>query len=122
MRTHKDLDVWKHGINLAKDIYIVTGDFPKQEMYGIASQMRRAAVSVPSNIAEGAARNGTKEFRNFLYIAVSSATELDTQIEIAKQVGLGDTDKLNALQLRLTQIIQMLYGLIRSIKLRSGNR
>lgn len=70
IRTHKDLNVWKDSITLAKELYRLTENFPKEETYGLASQMRRAAVSIPSNIAEGAARNSTKEFIQFLYIAL----------------------------------------------------
>jgi len=115
MRTHKDLDAWKHSITLAKNIYEATHNYPKQELYGLVSQMRRAAVSIPSNIAEGAARSGNKEFTKFLYIAAGSASELDTQIEISKATGLGDPEKLSALQRELQTISRMLYGLIRKI-------
>jgi four helix bundle protein len=69
MRTHKDLDVWKNGVELVKKIYVATSDFPKEEMYGLTSQIRRSAVSIPSNIAEGSARNSTREFIQFLYVA-----------------------------------------------------
>lgn len=77
--------------------------------------MRRAAVSIPSNIAEGAARQGNKEFTKFLYIAAGSASELDTQIEISKVTGFGDPDKLTSLQQELQKVSKMLHGLIRSI-------
>ena len=79
MRNHKDLNVWKSSIQLAKQVYHVTDEFPKEETYGLVSQMRRAAVSVASNIAEGAARRGTREFIRFLHMAAGSASELDTQ-------------------------------------------
>lgn len=114
MRTHKDLDVWKHSIELSKEIYLATKRYPKDERYGLTNQMRRAAVSIPSNIAEGAARSGNKEFTKFLYIAVGSASELDTQFEIAKAVKLGDSEQLAQLQARLSTITKMLYGLIRT--------
>ena len=83
MKNHKDLDVWQQAIDLAQHTYEITKTFPKEELYGIVSQMRRSAVSVASNIAEGAARQGNKEFIEFLYIASGSASELDTQIEIS---------------------------------------
>lgn len=69
---HKDLEVWKYAMSLAKEIYIVTEDFPKSEQFGIISQIRRSAVSIPSNIAEGAARQSNKEFVQFLYMALGS--------------------------------------------------
>jgi len=116
MRTHKDLDVWKHSINIATEIYKATKSFPREEIYGLTAQMRRAAVSIPSNIAEGAARSGNKEFTKFLYIALGSASELDTQIEISKATGLGNPEKLADLQRELRNISKMLYGLIRTVR------
>lgn len=83
MKTHKDLEVWKKSVEFVTDLYKVTQDFPKEEFYGLTSQMRRAAVSIPSNIAEGSARQGNKELVQFLYIALGSAVELDTQLIIA---------------------------------------
>jgi four helix bundle protein len=69
MRTHEELDVWKNGAELVKKVYIATSGFPKEEMYGLTSQIRRSVVSIPSNIAEGSARKSTKEFIQFLYVA-----------------------------------------------------
>lgn len=86
IRTHKDLDVWKNSITPAKELYRLTENFPKEETYGLASQMKRAAVSIPSNIAEGAARNSTKEFIQFLYIALGSLAELETQLLLAREL------------------------------------
>ena len=116
MKSHKDLDVWKDGIQLVKTVYVATNGYPKEEMYGLASQMRRAAVSVVSNIAEGAARQGNKEFVQFLYIALGSASELDTQIEVSRAIGLGDSKALLELQKDLDSISKMLQGLIRAVK------
>jgi four helix bundle protein len=76
MKTHKDLDVWKKAIELVASIYKTTSSFPKEELYGLTSQIRRAAVSLPSNIAEGAARNHVNEFRQFLYIALAVGQNL----------------------------------------------
>ena len=95
MVTHKDLEIWKIGIELVEEIYIMTGRFPKEEMYGITSQMRRAAVSIPSNIAEGAARNSKKEFLQYLYIALGSLAELETQIIISKRLGFPAEEMLS---------------------------
>lgn len=84
--THKDLDVWKLGIKLVKDIYILTKKLPKEEQFGLISQMRRCAVSIPSNIAEGAARNSRKEYIQFLYISLGSLSELETHLIICKEL------------------------------------
>jgi len=71
-KTHRDLEVWKRGISFVTTIYKLTGSFPKEELYGLTSQIRRAAISIPSNIAEGAARKSNKEFIHYLYIALGS--------------------------------------------------
>ncbi|MDP2240471.1 MAG: four helix bundle protein [Burkholderiales bacterium] len=106
---------------MARDTYELTKAYPKDEQYGIVSQMKRSAVSIASNIAEGAARQGNKEFLQFLYIALGSASELDTQIEISRKIGLGDSRKLDELQNHLETISKMLQGLIRSIKSQAGS-
>ncbi len=80
---YKDLEVWKLGMDLVIDIYQVTVKFPKEELFGLVSQMRRASISIPSNIAEGSGRRNTKEYIQFLHIAKGSLLELETQIEIA---------------------------------------
>jgi four helix bundle protein len=87
MKTHKDLDVWKKAMGLARMVYEATQKFPVSEIYGLTSQMRRAAVSVPSNIAEGAARGGSKEFIRFLRIALGSLAELETQVILSADLG-----------------------------------
>jgi four helix bundle protein len=81
-RVHKKLEIWQEGVDLATHIYLVTEQFPKSEVYGLSSQMRRAVVSIPSNIAEGAARNSSKEFAHFLNIAGGSLSELDTCLRL----------------------------------------
>lgn len=86
-KTHKDLDIWQRGIELVVYVYQATKAFPKDEEYGLKSQMRRAAVSHPSNIAEGAARSSTREYIHFLYIALASLSELETQLFIAEKLG-----------------------------------
>ena len=116
MKSHKDLDVWCAAIDMARDIYELTRAYPKEEQYGMISQMRRSAVSIASNIAEGTARQGTKEFVQFLYVAVGSATELDTQLEISKATRMADGKRLDAVQVQVTRITMMLRGLIRSLK------
>ena len=87
MVTHKDLDVWKIGIELIKQVYEITNLFPNEETYGLISQMRRSAISIPSNISEGAARNSKKEFIQFLYISLGSLAELETQMVISTELG-----------------------------------
>jgi four helix bundle protein len=84
-KPHKKLEAWKQSMDLVTEIYKTTKEFPTQEIYGITNQVRRAAVSAPSNIAEGAARQTKKEFRNFLHVAQGSLSELDTRIEIASR-------------------------------------
>lgn len=84
--THKDLEIWQEGLNLVTKIYNITKDFPKEEVYGLTSQMRRAAISYPSNIAEGAARNSLSEYIRFLHICQGSLSELETQLTIANRL------------------------------------
>jgi four helix bundle protein len=86
IQTYRDLDIWNAGIDLVKEIYKLTEKFPKEEMYGLSAQMRRSAVSIPSNVAEGFRRYHNKEYRQFLYITLGSSAELETQITIAKEL------------------------------------
>ena len=111
--THEDLVVWKQSIEFITDVYKSTSDYPKSEIYGLASQMRRAAVSIGSNIAEGAARKGHKEFIQFLYIALGSCAELHTQILVSKNLNYLSN---NQLMDKLMEIKRMLIGLISSIE------
>jgi four helix bundle protein len=115
-KPHKRLDVWKLSMELVSELYRVTGEFPAEERYGLVAQLRRAAVSVPSNIAEGAARNTKREFANFLHMAQGSISELDTQLEIAVALGYASRDGLASLVERLERIDKMLSGLIRSLR------
>ena len=116
MKTHKNLDVCQVAVKLAEDIYGITKSFPKEEVFGLTAQMRRCAISIPSNIAEGAARHGNKEFIQFLSVAAGSASELDTQLEIPKRVAIGDIRDLERLQSDVDRVSMMLQGLIRSVK------
>ena len=111
LKTHKDLEVWKKSIVLAEVVYEITRKFPKDELYGLVSQIRRAAVSVPSNIAEGAARATIKEFVQFLYISRGSLSELETQIILSKKFGYIEQNE-EVLEL-IVEIRKMLWGLIR---------
>lgn len=96
-KTHKDLDVWKMGITLVDAVYKLTVKYPKEEIYGLSSQMRRAAISFSANIAEGAARNSNKEFIRFLYISLGSLSELETHIVIAKKLEYDNDSELDNL-------------------------
>jgi len=115
--SHKDLDVWQKSIELVTVIYDVTKLFPKEELYGITNQIRRCAVSIPSNIAEGAARNSNKEFIQYLYISLGSLSELETQIIISHNLRYID-DKSELINY-IVKIKQMLLGLIKYRKRKS---
>jgi len=92
MQTHKNLEVWHLGIELVKYVYKITETFPGTEKYGLVSQLQRAAVSVPTNIAEGAARNSEKDYLRFLYISLGSLSELDTLIIISRELNMLEKD------------------------------
>ena len=116
MHTHKDLTVWKKGIELVKAIYLITELFPYSEQFGLTSQMRRCAVSIPSNIAEGCGRNSDKELIHFLYIALGSSAELETQIIISVELDFLKNEKATEILSLLNAIIRMITSLIKSIK------
>jgi four helix bundle protein len=113
LQTHKDLEVWKESRKLVTDIYALTSKFPKEEIYSLTSQIRRAAISIPSNIAEGAARDSNKEYIHFLFIALGSVSELDTQLIIANDLKFINEEELKKISLMLSSIGKMLSGLIR---------
>ena len=117
-RTHRNLDVWKRAMGLAKKVYRATGRFPASEQFGLTSQMKRAAISIPSNLAEGAARTGRKEFLQFINIAQGSASELDTQVELAKDLGFLDQTACHELISEIRIVSKQLFGLARSLRLR----
>ncbi len=114
MANHKDLEVWKQAVELVKTVYEFTAGFPASEIYGLVSQMRRSAVSIPSNIAEGAARNSDKEFIQFLYITLGSLAELDTQYILSKEIQLtGGSAKVESV---MGRVGKMTMGLIKHLK------
>ena len=119
MKTHKDLNVWKEAMDLTAAVYLLTRSFPKEELYGLVSQMRRAAVSVPSNIAEGAARGSPREFIQFLYISLGSLAELETQFLLSKRLGFVENSEMDG---DIERIRKMLFGLIRNLRTRSSKR
>ena len=111
-KPHKKLDAWKLSMDLVVDIYQATDRFPSQEKYSLIDQIRRAAISIPSNIAEGAARQTKKEFTNYLHIAQGSLSELDTQIELARRLGFLDDESWRILDQRMVRIDKLISGLI----------
>jgi four helix bundle protein len=113
LRTHKDLDVWKKAMDLAAHVYSLTARFPKEELYGLTSQIRRSAVSIPSNIAEGAARHSRKEFIQFLHIASGSVAELETQLLLAIRMEFISSDSIIS---HVEEVRKLLLGLLRSLK------
>jgi len=112
--THKDLNVWNESIELVIEIYSLTKKLPTEEKYGLISQIKRSAVSVPSNIAEGAGRSSTKEFIRFLDIANVSLSELETQLIIVGKLNLNETEEL--INTKIVYIRKMLYRLKESLK------
>ena len=108
--SYRDLIVWQKSLQLCKDVYLVTKNFPKEEIYGLTSQIRRCAVSIPSNIAEGKGRNSDKDFIRFLQIALGSIYELQTQLELAFE--LSYIDNINSLIDLSIEIEKMLNSLI----------
>jgi len=116
LRSYKDLKVWQKSYQLSLLVYEVTSEFPKSELYGLVSQMRRAAIAIPSNIAEGYARQYSKEYIQFLSVAYSSASELETQILLAHDLGFlkeEDFKKVYGLQ---QEVAKMLYRLMESLR------
>jgi len=111
MKGHRDLVVWQKAMDLVTEIYRVTRGFPKDELYGLTSQLRRAAISVPSNLAEGHGRNSRKEFHHFLGQARGSLTELETQLEIARNLGYLKEHEASVLLAQSAEIGRMLNGL-----------
>jgi four helix bundle protein len=113
INSHKDLIVWQKSIKLCKTIYEITKSFPKEEVYGLTSQMRRSAVSIPSNIAEGRSRGTRKDFAQFLRIALGSASELETQIEIARELSYLNEQNVREINSLLDEVSKMIMGLLK---------
>jgi len=116
LNSYKDLKVWQKSIELVTEIYNLTEKFPRSEVYGLAVQMQRAAVAIPSNIAEGQKRGHSKEFLQFLYISYSSGAELETQIEICKRLPKLKNLEYNKGESLLQEVMKMLNALISSLK------
>ncbi len=119
MRSHEKLDVWKRAVDFVIAIYKTTATFPNDERFGLTSQIRRASVSIPANIAEGAARTSTKEFLHFLSIAQGSSSEVETELLIASRLGFVSEKDYALLQDEIMSIGRMLIGLSNHLRNRS---
>ncbi len=120
MRPHEKLEVWKMAIEMVVRVYECTSHFPKDERFGLTSQIQRAAVSIPANIAEGAGRNHDREFLQFLGIAQGSASELETELLIAHRLGYIDEEKFRGIYEEVNAIARMIVGLSRHLRSRAG--
>jgi four helix bundle protein len=118
-KTHKDLDLWKDSIELVVEIYRITRNFPKEELYGITNQIRRAAVSIPANTSEGSARHSPADFTRFLRIAQGSLSEFETLLLISLKLNYLDLVSFTSVQGKIFKINAQLSGLIKSISLKS---
>ena len=121
IKDHKELVIWIKACDLAKDIYGITACYPKSELFGLVSQMRRAAISVPSNIAEGAARLSTNEFVRFLLISSGSLSELETQLILSAEMGLLNQGQKEVAEVseKILVLRKQIYATIRSLRARS---
>lgn len=116
IQTYRDLIVWQKSLELVVAVYKSTENFPRSEIYGLSSQMRRSAVSIPSNIAEGSRRGSRRDFRHFLLNAYGSGAELETQIEIAKRLSFGNKVNFQEVESLLNEIMRMLNRFIRNLE------
>lgn len=115
LKTHKELEIWQRSFDLCKVVYELSAEFPVDERFGLTSQMRRSAISIPSNIAEGYNRKSTRDYLRFLWIANGSLAELDMQLQIASSLGFGTIQKCEQAIDEVEQIERMLRALIRSL-------
>lgn len=115
MHNFKELKVWQEAMQIAKDVFITTRNFPAEEKFGLVSQINRCAVSIPSNIAEGAGRGTDKEFNQFLNIALGSSFELETQVLLAKEFNYITNEQTIVLTEKVTKVQKMLNGLKKSV-------
>jgi len=118
---YRDLEVWKRGMAIAKLVYQLTKSFPREEQFGLTSQMRRASVSIPSNLAEGWGRSTSKEFRQFIRIAQGSLKELETQLILSREVELTSEEKIKPILNETTILGKQLVALTRSLERRMAN-
>ena len=119
IKSYKELIVWQKSIRLVKEVFILTDSFPKSELYGLTSQMRRAAISIPSNIAEGYGRKSPKEYAQFYSISYGSVLELETQLIIAQELQFTDPKKFDTVEALLEEVARMLNSM--TIKMKQLN-
>jgi four helix bundle protein len=117
MHNFKELKVWQKSRLLTKEIYLLTKSFPQREQFELSSQIRRSAISIPSNIAEGSGRGSNKDFRRFLNIAISSAFELETQIILAYDLGYLEKIKFESTETKIIEIQKMVHGFHKSLSI-----
>jgi four helix bundle protein len=115
-QSFRDLVVWQRAMELTVMVYRLTQGFPREEQYALTSQIRRSAVSIPSNIAEGQGRIGVREFRQFLSVARGSNCELQTQLEIARALGFGDLELIDRSVALSNEVRKMLFGMLESLR------
>ncbi len=116
IKSFKELKIWQKGIEIVKNIYMLTRVFPKEELYGLTSQMKRSAISIPSNIAEGFKRYHNKEYSQFLHIVLGSAAELETQLIIARELEFIDKNKLDEFSEKINHLSKMVSSLLKKLK------
>lgn len=116
IKSYEALIVWQKSMILVKDIYLASKNFPKEELFGLTSQMKRSAISIPSNIAEGSLRISRKDFIRFLHMAYGSGAEIQTQIKIAAMLNFIKTSEANQLSIKIKEILMLLNGLLKSLK------
>jgi four helix bundle protein len=115
MKNYKELTIWKKGIELVKSVYAVSKQFPSEEKFGLISQLTRATVSVPANIAEGSSRNSDKDYARFIQIALGSAFEVQTYLIIAKEMRWATNEKIEVIEILLEEEIKMMHAFIRKL-------
>ena len=121
MASYKELTVWQHSYSLGLDIYTITKKFPADEKFGIVSQLRRAALSIPSNIAEGSKRGTRKDYRSFIIIAYGSGAEIETQLLFCRDLGYIKDVEYSSLNAKLTEIMKMLNSMIHKLSQNNEN-
>src|SRR6266404_2204441 len=116
VKSYSDLIAWQKAMDLVEEVYKITKGFPKEELYGLVSQMRRAAISVPSNIAEGHSRNGSREFVHHLSIAHGSLSEVETQVEIGRRLGYVTEEQQTRFLQMASETGRIINGLMSSVE------
>lgn len=115
MKNYKELHIWQKGIEIVKQVYLLTKQFPDTEKFGIVSQITRAAVSIPANIAEGSSRNSDKDYARFLQLSLGSAFEVQTYLVIAKELNFVNVDAINKVEVLLEEEIKMIHRFINTL-------